>query len=77
MQNRKSECRRKKFEHFLIHHSSFYLSCRLDRPRRSPHQDQSHVKRILRKHGYPPDLEEEATKTVLAQADLLCADGAA
>ncbi len=32
------------------------------------------VKRILRKHGYPPDLEEEATKTVLAQAELLCAD---
>jgi type I restriction enzyme R subunit len=30
------------------------------------------VKRILRKHGYPPDLEEEATKTVLAQAELLC-----
>ena len=25
------------------------------------------VKRILRKHGYPPDLEEEATKTVLAR----------
>jgi type I restriction enzyme R subunit len=35
------------------------------------------VKRILRKHGYPPDLEEEATKTVLAQAELLCADWAA
>ena len=32
------------------------------------------VKRILRKHGYPPDLQEEATKTVLAQAELLCAD---
>lgn len=32
------------------------------------------VKRILRKHGYPPDLEEEATKTVLAQAELLCAE---
>lgn len=31
------------------------------------------VRRILRKHGYPPDLEEEATKTVLAQAELLCA----
>src|SRR5947199_9872549 len=30
------------------------------------------VKRILRKHGYPPDLEEEATKTVLAQAEPLC-----
>jgi type I restriction enzyme R subunit len=34
------------------------------------------VKRILRKHGYPPDLQEEATKTVLAQAELLCADWA-
>ena len=32
------------------------------------------VKRILRKHGYPPDLQDEATKTVLAQAELLCAD---
>jgi type I restriction enzyme R subunit len=32
------------------------------------------VRRILRKHGYPPDLQEEATKTVLAQAELLCAD---
>jgi type I restriction enzyme R subunit len=32
------------------------------------------VKRILKKHGYPPDLQEEATKTVLAQAELLCAD---
>ncbi|HLX62275.1 MAG TPA: type I restriction enzyme endonuclease domain-containing protein [Planctomycetota bacterium] len=32
------------------------------------------VKRILKKHGYPPDLAEEATKTVLAQAELLCAD---
>ncbi len=34
------------------------------------------VKRILRKHGYPPDLAEEATKTVLAQAELLCTDWA-
>ena len=32
------------------------------------------VKRILRKHGYPPDLQDEATRTVLAQAELLCAD---
>ena len=30
------------------------------------------VKRILSKHGYPPDLQEEAVKTVLAQAELLC-----
>jgi type I restriction enzyme R subunit len=29
------------------------------------------VKRILRKHGYPPDLQEEATQTVLEQAAVL------
>ena len=32
------------------------------------------VKRILNKYGYPPDLQEEAVKTVLDQAALLCAD---
>jgi type I restriction enzyme R subunit len=31
-------------------------------------------KRILNKYGYPPDLQEEAVKTVLQQAELLCAD---
>jgi type I restriction enzyme R subunit len=31
------------------------------------------VKRILNKHGYPPDLQDEAVKTVLQQAELLCA----
>ena len=35
------------------------------------------VKRILRKHGYPPDLQNEATKLVLQQAELLCAEWAA
>lgn len=30
------------------------------------------VKRILRKHNYPPDKQEKATKTVLEQAELLC-----
>ena len=34
------------------------------------------VKRILSKYGYPPDLQEEAVKTVLKQAELLCADWA-
>jgi len=29
------------------------------------------VKRILRKHGYPPDKQEKATQTVLGQAALL------
>lgn len=32
------------------------------------------VKRILNRYGYPPDLQEEAVKTVLMQAELLCAD---
>ena len=29
------------------------------------------VKRILRKYGYPPDKQEKATQTVLAQAEPL------
>lgn len=29
------------------------------------------VKRILRKHGYPPDKQEKATHTVLQQAEVL------
>lgn len=32
------------------------------------------VKRILRKYGYPPDMQEKATETVLEQAELLAAD---
>jgi type I restriction enzyme R subunit len=32
------------------------------------------VKRILKKYGYPPDLQDDAVKTVLKQAELLCAD---
>ena len=32
------------------------------------------VKRILNKYGYPPDLQEHAVQTVLAQAELLCAE---
>ena len=31
------------------------------------------VKRILRKHGYPPDKQEKATQTVLEQAEVLSA----
>ena len=33
-------------------------------------------KRILRKHGYPPDKQEKATQTMLEQAEMLCADWA-
>ena len=32
------------------------------------------VKRILNKYGYPPDLQDEAVRTVLMQAELLCKD---
>lgn len=34
------------------------------------------VKRILRRYGYPPDLQEKATETVLEQAALLSAEWA-
>ena len=34
------------------------------------------VKRILRKHGYPPDKQETATRTVLEQAELLSGEWA-
>lgn len=29
------------------------------------------VKRTLRRYGYPPDKQEQATHTILAQAELL------
>ena len=32
------------------------------------------VKRILRAHGYPPDKQQQATETVLAQAELIAKD---
>ncbi len=32
------------------------------------------VKRILRKHGYPPDKQEKATRTVLEQAEVVAAE---
>jgi type I restriction enzyme R subunit len=34
------------------------------------------VKRILRKHGYPPDKQERATQTVLEQAARLSGEWA-
>ena len=32
------------------------------------------IRRILRKHGYPPDLQEKAVETVISQAKLLAND---
>lgn len=32
------------------------------------------VKKVLKKHGYPPDMQAKAVETVLSQAELLCAD---
>jgi len=34
------------------------------------------VKRLLRKHGYPPEKQNDATETVVKQAGLLCQDWA-
>jgi type I restriction enzyme R subunit len=34
------------------------------------------VKRVLRKHGYPPDKQEKATQTVLEQAEVLSVEWA-
>lgn len=34
------------------------------------------VKRVLRRHGYPPDKQESATATVVEQAEVLCVDWA-
>jgi type I restriction enzyme, R subunit len=36
-----------------------------------------HVKRLLRKHGYPPDLQDAAVQNVLQQAEALSAEWAA
>jgi type I restriction enzyme R subunit len=51
----------------------------IDWPRRENVRAQLRVlvKRILRKHGYPPDKQEKATQTVLEQAELLSAEWAA
>jgi type I restriction enzyme R subunit len=35
------------------------------------------VRRVLRRHGYPPDKQEKATQTVVAQAELIARDWAA
>lgn len=35
------------------------------------------LKRILRKYGYPPDVQEAAVRTVLEQAEALSAEWAA
>ena len=35
------------------------------------------VKRVLRRHGYPPDKQQAATQTVLEQAEFLDSSGAA
>jgi len=34
------------------------------------------VKKILRKYGYPPDMQEKATQTVLQQAEMIARDWA-
>jgi type I restriction enzyme R subunit len=50
---------------------------RLDAPRGGAGRLRVLVKRILRKHGYPPDLQEAAVQTVIQQAEGLSARWAA
>jgi type I restriction enzyme R subunit len=35
------------------------------------------IKRLLRNHHYPPDKQEQATRTIIEQAEVLCRDWAA
>ncbi|CEO89274.1 type I restriction endonuclease subunit R [Syntrophaceticus schinkii] len=35
------------------------------------------IKRLLKKYGYPPDKQEQAVKTVMEQAELMCGEEAA
>ncbi len=42
-----------------------------DRPALAEPSQRALVKRILRKNGYPPDKQEQATRTVLEQAEVL------
>ena len=46
----------------------------MDAARERPRQLPRLVRRILRKHGYPPDRQEKATQTVLEQAEVLSAE---
>jgi len=32
------------------------------------------VKRLLKKYGYPPDMQKLATENILKQAELICRD---
>lgn len=44
---------------------------RLDGQGERPGQDAGHGETHPRKHGYPPHMQEKATRTVLEQADLM------
>ncbi len=40
----------------------------------SPHHTAKGKQHDANRYGYPPDLQEELVKAVLAQAELLCAE---
>src|SRR5947207_9744419 len=69
------------FARVLVWLNHFVIATELVTTRAMPDRDVFYVahpvRSILRKHGYPPDLQDEATKLVLAQAELLCAEWAA
>jgi hypothetical protein len=49
----------------------------LDAPRDCPRSHAGLVKRLLRKYGYPPDLQDAAVQNVLQQAEALSLEWAA
>ena len=48
----------------------------LDAPESARANIRRHVKRLLRKYGYPPDLQDAAVQNVLQQAEALSAEWA-
>jgi type I restriction enzyme R subunit len=48
------------------------MNYRLDLRERVRAQMRITVKRLLKKYGYPPDLEKMAIETVLKQTELMC-----
>ena len=62
--------------HELVHGHQGQRHRRLDAPGFARANIRRHVKRLLRKYGYPPDLQDAAVQNVLQQAEALSAEWA-
>jgi len=61
---------------FLKYVSDFYEERRQWLLRETANPKSEYFVKKEEQRGYPPDKQEQATQTVLAQAELLCADWA-